>query len=170
MNEIIELITKCAGIYICIGFLFSICEFFERNRDRKKRVNSVNRIKIIVGWLPAVFSKRVARWFILNKEAVPGAALARHVGKNKVKRMYDERSMRTDISEEFERRVNKAIKPIIEEYLRDGFCIRDLSHEALGVLRDIELCHVMNVQVEKSQEKVKSQKRRLPNIQFKPIK
>lgn len=105
----------------------------------------------------------------VKKGALIKAALARYVGKNKVRRMYDKRSMRTDISKEFERRLNKAIKPIIEEYLGDGFCIRDLSHEALGVLRDIELRHVMNVQVEEAQKKAGNREHRLPNIQCRPI-
>jgi len=166
----IEVIIKCAGFYICVGFLFVIHETFERNRENK-RSNTINRIKVIVGWLPAVFSNRVARWLLLKRKIMPaGAALARHLGRNKIKRLYDRRSMQTDISQEFGRRIDKSTRPIFEEYLKNGFCVRDLSHEALGVLRDIELGHIMTIQVEETQKEVENQKRRLPNIQFRPIK
>jgi len=69
------------------------------------------------------------------------------------KRIYDENSMQTEMSIEFGHKIQEAVRPIIEEYLAAGFCIRDLSHESFGAIRDIELCHIMNTQVEKAQKK-----------------
>lgn len=144
MNEIMAVITGCAGLYVGIGFLFIVCETFRRLGDRKKELNAIdqvkiNRIKAVVGWLPAIFNKRIARWLVLEKRIV------------EAKRLYDKMSMQTDISRKFSCSIDESIRPIFEEYLKAGFCIRDLSHEASGVLRDIELGHIMDMQIKKAE-------------------
>jgi len=62
----IETIIKYAGFYIGIGFLFAIYETIKILNKGKKH-DTMNRIKITVGWLPAIFSDRVSWWLMLKK-------------------------------------------------------------------------------------------------------
>lgn len=62
----IEEIIKWIFIYIAIGLLFTIAETIEILNERRKGAR-VNRIRVIAGWLPAIFSKRVGRWLVLKK-------------------------------------------------------------------------------------------------------
>ena len=61
------------------------------------------------------------------------------------KRIYDKNSLQTDISIKFGVEISDVIRPIFEKYTKDGYCLRDLSHEAKAVIRDIELDHVVEI-------------------------
>ena len=62
-----------------------------------------------------------------------------------MKSIYDRKGLHTAESQEFCLKVEKAIQPVLEEYLEKGFSIRDLSHEAQSVVRDCELDHIITI-------------------------
>jgi len=59
------------------------------------------------------------------------------------KRLYNEDGLQTKESEQFSLEIVAAIKPIFVKYLADGYCVRDLAHEAFASVRDIELDYMM---------------------------
>jgi len=71
---VVEEIVKWAGLYIGIGFLFTIYETIEIIDKGKERSNTINRIKVIIGWLPAIFNKKAARWLLLKKGNIKGSS------------------------------------------------------------------------------------------------
>jgi len=79
-----------------------------------------------------------------------------------VKSIYDKKGLHTAESQEFSIKVEKAIRPVLEEYLKKGFSIRDLSHEAQSVVRDCELDHVITIHMENAKRaKVNLEKKKL---------
>lgn len=79
-----------------------------------------------------------------------------------MKSIYDKRGLQTDESQKFAIEIERAIKPILDEYLKKGFFIRDLSHEAQSVMRDCELDHVMITHIEDAKKaKVNLERKKL---------
>lgn len=63
----IEKIIECISVYIAIGILFSLSETMTIANKWREGVR-FNRIKIIIAWLPAIFSRKVTQWLWLIKE------------------------------------------------------------------------------------------------------
>lgn len=51
--------TLYIGLYIGVGSLFATVETMDRMNGRDLRIN---RIKVIVAWLPGLFIKKVGLW------------------------------------------------------------------------------------------------------------
>ena len=77
-----------------------------------------------------------------------------------MKSIYDKKDLQTDESQKSAIKIEKAVKPILEEYLKKGFSIRDLSHEAQSVVRDCELDHVVLIHIEDAKRAKESLKRK----------
>lgn len=69
-----------------------------------------------------------------------------------MKSIYDKKGLQTVESQKFGIEIGKAIKPILEEYLKKEFSIRDLSHEAQSVVRDCELDHMTKIHMENAKK------------------
>ena len=82
-----------------------------------------------------------------NKSKQPICKLNNNKDK-KMKSIYDEKGLQTTESQKFCIAVEKAVQPILEEYLDQGFSIRDLSHEAQAAVRDCELDHMITIHME----------------------
>lgn len=61
-----------------------------------------------------------------------------------MKAFYDEKYRQTDESREFGNEIQETVEPIFKRYLDMGFSIRDLSHEAQAIMRDIELDYILD--------------------------
>jgi len=70
-----------------------------------------------------------------------------------MKSLYDERGLQTEISNNFANEIEAAIEPVISKYLEKGYSIRELSHEAQTVARDIELDHILDIMYNKTLQK-----------------
>ena len=73
-----------------------------------------------------------------------------------MKSIYDKRGLQTNKSREFGAKVEKAVQPILKEYLDKGFSIRDLSHEAQNIVRDLELEPIMDIYMEDAKKAVEN--------------
>ena len=79
-----------------------------------------------------------------------------------MKSIYDNRCFHTAKSQEFGSRIEKAIQPVLKEYLDKGFSIRELSHEAQAIIRECELDHMIDIHMEDGKKaKVNLERKRL---------
>lgn len=62
-----------------------------------------------------------------------------------MKSLYDEESLHTEVSQAFGIEIENAVRPIIEKYIEQGYCVRHLSHEAATSVRQVELDYVIDV-------------------------
>lgn len=80
-----------------------------------------------------------------------------------MKSIYDEKGFQTVESQKFAIEVEKAVQPVLEKYLGQGFSIRDLSHEAQAAVRDCELDHMIIIHA-------KVAKRAKKNLELKKLR
>ena len=81
-----------------------------------------------------------------------------------MKSIYDKRGLQTAESQQFGLEIDKAIRPIIKEYLKKEFSVRDLSHEAQTIIKDCELDHLMDIHMEDAKKaRVNLERKKLHN-------
>ena len=81
-----------------------------------------------------------------------------------MKSIYDKKGLQTAESQKFAIEIEKAVQPILEEYLGQGFSIRDLSHEAQAAVRDCELDYMITVHMENAKRaKANLEKKKILN-------
>ncbi len=62
-------------------------------------------------------------------------------------------SLQTEASLAFGKEIDAVVRGIMEKYIRQGYCVRHLSHEAMSIVKDIELDHIMDIQYEAAKHK-----------------
>lgn len=77
-----------------------------------------------------------------------------------MKSLYDKRSLQTATSQAFGIEISDAIKPILDKYVEQGYCVRHLSHEAQAVVRDIELDYMVDIHVKDAKAALLRRKKR----------
>jgi len=80
--------------------------------------------------------------------------------EDKMKSIYDRKDLQTAESQEFGIKIDKAIQPILDEYLKKGFSIRNLSHEAQNIIRDCELDYIMGIHMKDAKRASKRLKKK----------
>ena len=77
-----------------------------------------------------------------------------------MKSIYNEDGTHTADSERFGRLIERVIKPVFKEYIKNGFNYRELAHEAQNAIISLEMEHALDVLYKKAKDRAKERKTR----------